>query len=297
MPTAPKKDRTLLLATASDIVQRLQSRGEETSLRIRRPRKAHEAPTDGWVAFIGDLGTGSPRLQVWFDRYAGYPTRKLWAGFFSRDAKAIDKMAKDVSDRLWPIRELTEADTNETGCSLAQRLKREEFNEPVLEHYERWRGHFFGFYDPTRQAQTAINTQFCESAVAFFLDVSPQSGDPPSAPPEVYPRHENRKVVTSHLGRERSGYLATQCKIRDDYECQVCGMKFAEVYGDGIGANFAEAHHIKPLGTLPDKVKTRLEDLVTVCANCHRMLHQMDGKADDIKKLRALVRRHRGLHQ
>lgn len=273
------------------------ARKAQKQVCIRRPRKAHEAPTDGWLALIGDLGNGNPRLQIWFDRYAGYSTRKLWAGFFSRNAKVIGKLAEDVSKRLWPIRELTEADTSEDGSVLAQKLKAEEFNKPVLEHYDVWRGHFFGFYDPTQEAQTAINPQFCESAVAFFLDVSQQNGEPPSTPPEVYPRYENRKVVKSHLGRERSGYLATQCKIRDGYKCQVCGMRFVDVYGNEIGTNFAEAHHLKPLGTQPAKVKTHIEDLVTVCANCHRMLHQMDGKPDDLKRLRAIVRKHSAGHK
>ena len=34
-------------------------------------------------------------------------------------------------------------------------------------------------------------------------------------------------------------------------------------------------------------------DLVTVCGNCHRMLHRMDGKPDDIAKLKAIIRKNR----
>jgi HNH endonuclease len=36
-------------------------------------------------------------------------------------------------------------------------------------------------------------------------------------------------------------------------------------------AAVAEAHHIVPLSQLRESVKTRLEDLATVCANCHRL--------------------------
>jgi len=70
-------------------------------------------------------------------------------------------------------------------------------------------------------------------------------------------------------------------------------MDFATVYGKALGGAFAEAHHKKPLGTLNAKVKTRLEDLITVCANCHRMLHRMEGKAGDITKLTSIVRKQR----
>ena len=123
------------------------------------------------------------------------------------------------------------------------------------------------------------------------LGMSPNT-KPDAGHREVYPQHEDRKHVQSHLSRERSRLLALRCKERDNYCCQVCDMSFNQAYGR-IGHNFAEAHHKQPLGELPDKVRTPLEDLITVCANCHRMLHRMDGTANDIAKLRAIVRKHR----
>ena len=97
-------------------------------------------------------------------------------------------------------------------------------------------------------------------------------------------------MVTSHLRRERSRYLATERKIHDKYTCQVCGMRFKDIYGE-LGEDFAEAHHIIPLSKLRGSVKTRIEDLRTACANCHRMLHRMVGKRGDVEKLRAIVRK------
>jgi predicted HNH restriction endonuclease len=64
------------------------------------------------------------------------------------------------------------------------------------------------------------------------------------------------------------------------------------LYGE-FGHEFAEAHHIIPLSRLKGPVMTTVDDLITVCANCHRMLHQMDGKSGDIPRLRSIVRRHR----
>ena len=109
----------------------------------------------------------------------------------------------------------------------------------------------------------------------------------------VYPQAENRKQVTSHLQRERSRLLATERKIRDKYTCQVCGIRFEDIYGKELGAGYAEAHHLVPLGYLKGDITTNIEDLRTVCANCHRMLHRMSGKRKDIEKLRAIVKRHR----
>jgi predicted HNH restriction endonuclease len=49
-----------------------------------------------------------------------------------------------------------------------------------------------------------------------------------------------------------------------------------------------------PLSKLRGEIRTRIEDLRTVCANCHRMLHRMDGERGDFGKLRRLVRTARG---
>jgi 5-methylcytosine-specific restriction protein A len=39
------------------------------------------------------------------------------------------------------------------------------------------------------------------------------------------------------------------------------------------GKGFIEAHHTKPVETLVESSKTKLEDLALLCANCHRMVH------------------------
>jgi 5-methylcytosine-specific restriction protein A len=54
--------------------------------------------------------------------------------------------------------------------------------------------------------------------------------------------------------------------------CEACLFDFEEHYGPR-GKGFIEAHHTKPVETLMEGSKTRLEDLVLLCANCHRMVH------------------------
>ena len=43
-------------------------------------------------------------------------------------------------------------------------------------------------------------------------------------------------------------------------------------FGDR-GRSIIERHHIRPLRTLIDGDKTRVDDLALVCANCHRPIH------------------------
>ena len=39
------------------------------------------------------------------------------------------------------------------------------------------------------------------------------------------------------------------------------------------GRGFIECHHVKALHTLAEAQTTRLDDLVLLCSNCHRMVH------------------------
>ena len=270
----------------------MKAESEGTRLRIRVPSHATAMNTDGWRAVIGDLGKNQPRLELWYDRFSGYTERKLYACFRSDVRQQIISMTKRVSQNLWPVRVVSLSDTSEENhFVLKVRLARPEFNVPILEKY--YGGStFYGIYDPTRDTGKGVSPHFLTRAQAFFHDVvrALPHAIPEEEDHDAYPQFENRKSVVSHLHRERSRYLAAECKIRDNYVCQVCGLRFEDVYGK-LGAEFSEAHHRIPLNQLRGSVRTRLEDLITVCANCHRMLHHMQGRRDDVERLRAIVRR------
>lgn len=53
--------------------------------------------------------------------------------------------------------------------------------------------------------------------------------------------------------------------------CEVCGFDYEERYGP-LGEDFIECHHATPLADGEDRETTR-DDLVLLCANCHRMIH------------------------
>ncbi len=288
----PKRQgKTWLFAIAKAVANELKRRCNGANLRIRLPQKATTTNTDGWRARIGDLGNGQPRLEIWFDRFTRYDERKLWAGFYSPQNKIITKIADRVARKLRPHRVITEKDVGgDKLVLLRKRLPRNEFYVPIFEKYTG--NSFYGIYDQTRFSSAAGANNFHEIALDFFLDVAGTLPNPISENEEheIYPQIEDRKLVKSHVQRERSRLLARERKARDNYECQICNMKFEEIYGS-IGETFAEAHHIIPLAKLKSHMKTHLEDLITVCANCHRMLHKMDGKREDVRKLKRIVRR------
>jgi 5-methylcytosine-specific restriction endonuclease McrA len=290
MKPRSRQDRAYLLATAQAVALRLRS--EEPRIRVRVPTRVFPRDTDGWCAILGDLGKQRPRLEMWFDRFTGYPGRKLWSGFYSSEQPKLMSVVKRMGHELRPIRTVSNNDTTKGKYQMFKvRLPRSQFTAPILEKYNK--GYtYYGIYDPTRPASQRVSLQVRGRATAFFLHVVECLPTAPTADERqgTYPRHENRKHVVSHLQRDRSRFLANKCKIRDNYKCRVCGHLFEKVYGQ-LGVGFAEAHHLVPLSQLRDNVKTRLSDLVTVCANCHRMLHLMRGKRDDVTKLRVVVRR------
>ena len=79
------------------------------------------------------------------------------------------------------------------------------------------------------------------------------------------------------IARERDPRLRER-KIRDattrhgHLACEVCGFDFERVYGSR-GAGYAECHHVVPLH-VSGPTTTYLDDLVLLCANCHRMIHR-----------------------
>lgn len=57
-------------------------------------------------------------------------------------------------------------------------------------------------------------------------------------------------------------------------QCQVCGINFAEDYGE-LGKDFIEVHHLVPLSTYEgDHEVDPIGDLVPLCSNCHSMIHR-----------------------
>lgn len=102
---------------------------------------------------------------------------------------------------------------------------------------------------------------------------------------------EGKLSLKKHLQRERNPKLISRAKAlflsnNGRLYCEVCDFDFKGKYGD-LGENFIEAHHIKPVSTMNDGEKTRIDDIVMVCSNCHSMIHRKKPwlNKDELKKL------------
>ena len=69
----------------------------------------------------------------------------------------------------------------------------------------------------------------------------------------------------------REAYLS---QSDNPYQCAVCRFDFEKTYGE-LGKSFIEVHHIKPLSSVGQECTIDpSKDLVSLCSNCHRMIHR-----------------------
>ena len=85
---------------------------------------------------------------------------------------------------------------------------------------------------------------------------------------------------------ERNPLARRKCIEKFGYRCQVCGMNFAEVYGE-LGTGFIHVHHIDQISK--QKGETYKIDpeksLVPVCPNCHAMLHKGKLSVEELREI------------
>lgn len=66
----------------------------------------------------------------------------------------------------------------------------------------------------------------------------------------------------------RDRFIVEKRKEKDDYTCQGCGYQLL------VGNKYiVDCHHLDPLSNSAGCKTTAIEDLVTLCPNCHRIAH------------------------
>lgn len=80
--------------------------------------------------------------------------------------------------------------------------------------------------------------------------------------------------------------IKREAEKKNQLYCHVFNFDFYKVYGN-LGKGYIECHHSIPISEYVEEQQTKKEDIVLVCANCHRMLHRKRPwiKKDDIKSL------------
>lgn len=97
--------------------------------------------------------------------------------------------------------------------------------------------------------------------------------------------NEIRKKETSQKKIERNHQLIDRLKRVYDYECQLCSKEQRMPIEKQDGTKYVEVHHIKNLSEEYDEEGTldRVNNLIVVCPNHHKMLHYHNGGYRKIK--------------
>lgn len=107
----------------------------------------------------------------------------------------------------------------------------------------------------------------------------PTAADPstPTATPSKLKEREMTEGEKKHVAFEtahRNPALRQACIDQYGYQCQCCGMDFASLYGEELGSQFIEVHHLKMISTYDEsRPADYVENLVPLCPNCHAMIH------------------------
>jgi 5-methylcytosine-specific restriction endonuclease McrA len=272
----------------------------EPALRDKALTKLTEKPqrsgTFGWATSLARLhGRGGRRFEIWLDYYANIGRPTLCLCFRSPSWDQI-RAASSFARATRSIQTTDIVKAIGANYILGRPLPASAFERPISEHYvdESYLSVYFrDRVAPHHGASKDLEKRLRDRLLQIVRAAASEYGKDVGSRP--YPQAENRKKVAIHMRRERSSGLADQAKRRDGYVCQVCSFQFAEEYGE-LGRGFAEAHHKVWLSKLTRTTKTWPEDLVTVCANCHRMLHHMKGRPSDVKRLRHIMNARRGRH-
>jgi 5-methylcytosine-specific restriction endonuclease McrA len=230
---------------------------------------------------------------MWFDTFPNVGGRRVSVAFQSFSKKVVldlvsrgaaqVKQPGTYSDRDWGVGE-------DDTVKMNRPLPKRHFGRPLLELYERGgSAKFLTMYLPNViNPRSAPPREVVLKAARYLAAVIRATvgvayrGDAA----RDYSKIENRQRVQRHLVRERSVVLPRLAKERDHYTCRICRFNFSDRYGS-VGRSFAEAHHTVPLSSVHAKKATVLADLITVCANCHRMLHR--GKGISVSGLKAAM--------
>lgn len=133
-----------------------------------------------------------------------------------------------------------------------------------------------------------------EIAAAVFVTLLPKPSSQYTNPDEVigFPEGATSKVLVNKYERDprnRSAAIAIH-----GYLCLACGFDFQANYGD-LGSEFIIVHHVVPVSQIGSNyVIDPSNDLITLCANCHAMIHRQDPPLtlDDLKKILEMKSKH-----
>ncbi|VVQ04295.1 hypothetical protein PS918_04490 [Pseudomonas fluorescens] len=100
---------------------------------------------------------------------------------------------------------------------------------------------------------------------------------------------EGKKITYYGVRYERCPKLRLQAIAIHGLRCKACDFDFEKAYGTHA-KGFIHVHHVKPISEFDgDQVVDPVTDLITLCANCHAVVHRNPQQLLSIGQLRGLL--------
>ena len=279
-----KRDKRRLQHVVPILCQALKESDAAGRINWKKRLLAKETyKTDGWKVVLGNLGRGTPRLELWLDRYPVAKHRCFWFGFFSNNKRVIKTLITGAPSHLSKPGKLTNTDYKLEGglYALKNRFKAKDFDQPFYEEYF-GKYLYFGQFDATDSTSQSAARAVAKRAATLFADVlrdtTPVANDASSEElPGRVKQSVNRIIRDTEISR--------QIKRLYGFRCQVCGHRL-EIGPDDF---YAEAHHLQPLGG-EHKGPDVPSNLMCLCPNHHALF---DYFAFPIKPAHLKLKKHK----
>jgi len=82
---------------------------------------------------------------------------------------------------------------------------------------------------------------------------------------------EGERYISEITRRKRDRALIRHRLEKDKYKCQNCGFSASTITKISLKSILVEIHHINPIQD--GERETKIEDLITLCPNCHKLIH------------------------
>lgn len=101
---------------------------------------------------------------------------------------------------------------------------------------------------------------------------------------------EGKKITYFGVKYERCPKLRLQAIEIHGVSCKACGFDFEKAYGEHA-KGFIHVHHVKPISEYEgDKQVDPETDLVTLCANCHAIVHRKPNMLLSVEEVKSIFR-------
>lgn len=196
---------------------------------------------NNFICYNGKDSSGKEQPHFVPSKYIGYKKNSLQKHLFNRKNKLITGSETDISiDRI-----------------LGKKFE----NADLVEQYHE----YCTSLGISKEKRTKRKHQFWILEDSFENDIADYAD---------YSALEGFTKIVVHKIRERNKRIIQfkKAAAKNNLRCEICGFSFLEKYGE-IGQNFIEVHHTNPVSEMQPDEKTRLEDLILVCSNCHSIIH------------------------